>query len=150
MIPIKSHKVLRIAQWNVNGLQQHKERVKLFLNQNQIDILLISETHFTCKNHLTIPRYDFCYTNHPDGTAHGGTAILIKTTIPYYEQLKYAEATIQATSVRVKRPLRDITIAAVYCPPRCYVKVEHFEALSARVFWPEGILTAKIRSGDQD
>jgi exonuclease III len=98
------------------------------LNQNQIDILLISETHFTSKNHFTISGYDLCYTNHPDGTAHGGTAILIKTTIAYYEQLKYTVPVIQATSVRVKGPLRDITIAAVYCPPRHNLKVEHFEA----------------------
>jgi hypothetical protein len=98
------------------------------LNHNQIDILLISETHFTSKNHFTIPGYDLCYTNHPDGTAQGGTAILIKTTIAYYEQLKYAEPVIQATSVRVKGQLRDITIAAVYCPPRHNLKAKHFEA----------------------
>jgi hypothetical protein len=102
--------------------------VKLFFNQNQIDILLISETHFTSKNHFTIPEYDLCYTNHPDGTTHVGTAILRKTKIAYYEQLKYAEPVIQATSVRVKVPLRDITIAAVYCPPRHNLKAEHFEA----------------------
>jgi len=119
---------LRIAQWNANGLQQHKDEVKLFLNQNHIDILLICETHFTSKNHFTIPGYDLCYTNHPDGTAHGGTAILIKTTIVYYEQLKYAEPQIQATSVRVKGPLCDITITAVYCLPRHNLKAERFEA----------------------
>jgi len=118
---------LRIAQWNANGLQQHKE-VKLFLNQNQIVILLICETHLTSKNHFTIPGYDLCYTNHPDGTAHRGTAILIKTTIAYYEQLQYTEPVIQATSVRVKGPLRDITIAAVYCPLWHNLKAEHFEA----------------------
>jgi hypothetical protein len=98
------------------------------LNQNQIDILLISETHFTSKNHFTIPGYDLCYTNHRDGTAHGGTAILIKTTIAYYEQLKYTKPVIQATSVRVKGPMRDTTITAVYCPPRHNLKAEHFEA----------------------
>ena len=98
---------MRIAQWNANSLQQHKEEVKLFLNQNQIDILLISETHFTPRNHFTIPGYDLCYNNQPDGTAHGGTAILIKTTIAYYEQLKYSETVIHDTSVRVKGPLRD-------------------------------------------
>jgi exonuclease III len=119
---------LRIAQWKANGLQQHKEEVKLFLNQNQIDILLISETHNTTKNHFTISGYDLCYTNHPDGTAHGGTAIIIKNTIAHYVQLKYTEPVIQATSVRVKGPLCDITIAAVYCPQRYNLKAEHFEA----------------------
>ena len=53
----------------------------LFLKQNLIDILLISETHFTNKNHYTIPGYDLWYTCHPDGTAHGGTAIIIKNTL---------------------------------------------------------------------
>jgi exonuclease III len=103
---------LRIAQWNANSLQQHKEEVKLFPNQNQIDIVSISETHFTSKNQFTIPGYELCYKNQPDGTAHGGTAILIKTTTAYYEQLKYAEPVIQSTSVRVKGTVRDITIVA--------------------------------------
>jgi exonuclease III len=54
---IKTDKFLRIAQWNANGLQNHKEEIKLFLKQNFIDILLISETHFTTKNYFSIPRY---------------------------------------------------------------------------------------------
>ena len=62
--------VLRRAQWKANGLQRHREEVKLFLNQNHIDILLICETYFTSKNHFTIPVYELCYTNHQDGTAH--------------------------------------------------------------------------------
>jgi len=37
-------KFLRIAQWNANGLAQHKGEVQLFLQQNKIDILLVSET----------------------------------------------------------------------------------------------------------
>jgi hypothetical protein len=98
------------------------------LKQNLIDILLISETHFTNENHYTIPGYDLCYTCHPDGTAHGGTAIIIKNTLEYYERPKYAEATIQATSVTVSGLFYKITIAAGYCPPRHNLKEEHFKA----------------------
>jgi len=72
---------LKIAQWKANGLQQHKDEVVLFLKQNQIDMLLISETHFTSKNYFSIPGYERCCKNHPDGTAHGDTAIIIKNTI---------------------------------------------------------------------
>jgi len=61
-------------------LQNHEE-IKLFLNHNFIDILLISETHFTTKNNFIIPKYKLYYTNHPDGTVHQGTAVLIKETI---------------------------------------------------------------------
>ena len=120
--------MLRIAQRNANGLQQHKEVVKLFLKQNLIDIILVSETHFTNKNHYSIPEYDRCYTCHPHGTAHGGTAIVIKNTIEYYERPKYGEAAIQATSVTVSCLSHKITIAAVYFPPRHNLKEVNFEA----------------------
>ena len=68
---------LNIAFWNANGLAQHTLEVKYFLNEKQIDILLISETHFTAKNYFTIPNFKFYHANHPDGTSHGGSAILI-------------------------------------------------------------------------
>jgi len=102
---------LRIAQWNANGLQNHKEDIKLFLHQNFIDILLISETHFT-----TIPRDKLYYTNNPNGTAHGDAAILINGTIEHNELLKCEEDSIQATSIKVKGFPCEITITAVCCP----------------------------------
>jgi hypothetical protein len=91
-------------------LQSHREEIKLFLTQNFIDILLISETHFTNKIYFSIPRYKLFYTNHPDGTAHGGTAIFIKETIENYELLKYEDDSIQATSIKVKGFPYDIII----------------------------------------
>jgi hypothetical protein len=90
----------------------------LFLQQNYIHIFLISETHFTTKNYFRIPRYKLYYTNLPDGTAHGGTAILIKETIEHYKLLQYEEESIQATSIPVNGFPYAITISAVYCPPR--------------------------------
>jgi hypothetical protein len=67
-------------------------------------------------------------TNHPDGTSHGGTAILIKQTINHYELPKYETQRIQATSVKVKALPYEMTVSAVYCPPRQNVKIEHFES----------------------
>jgi hypothetical protein len=107
-------------------LQNYKEEIKLFLNQNFIDILLISETHFTTKTYFNIPRYKLYYTTHPDGTAPGVTAIFRKETIENYELLKYEEDSIQATSVKVKGIPYEITITAVYCLPRHNLKKGHY------------------------
>jgi len=85
MSTINTNKFLRIAQWNANGLQNHKEELIIFLKQNYIDKLLISETHFTYKNYFRTPSYKLCHTTHPDGTAQGGTAILVKDSIQHYE-----------------------------------------------------------------
>ena len=54
---------MRISLWNANSLAQHKFELELFLKQQQIDVMLISETHFTDKNYLKINGYNIYYTN---------------------------------------------------------------------------------------
>jgi exonuclease III len=74
-------KFIRITLWNANGIAQQKDEIKMCLQQNKIDILLISGTHFTTKSYFKIPHYNTYYTNHPDGTAHAGTAVILKQTV---------------------------------------------------------------------
>jgi exonuclease III len=123
-------KFLRIAQWNANGLDQHKEEVQLFLQHNKIDILRVSETKFTTNTHFRIPQYNTYYTNHPDGTAHAGTAILVKQTIQHYELSQYAPELLQATSICVRTFPFEMTVSAVYSlpPPKYNLKKEQYEA----------------------
>jgi hypothetical protein len=90
--------------------------------------MLISEKHFTYKSHFSIPGYNFSHTNHPDGTAHGGTAILIRSPLTYSEQLRYAKPELQATTIQIKGPQRNIKIASIYCPPKHNLKATHFNA----------------------
>jgi hypothetical protein len=47
-------KFLRVTQWNANGLLNHQEEIKIFLNINATDILLISKIHFTSRSYLNI------------------------------------------------------------------------------------------------
>jgi hypothetical protein len=69
-----------------------------------------------------------CHTNHPEDKAHGGTAIFIRTTIAFAEQLCYAKPELQATIIQVQGPHRHIKIASVYCPPRFNLKAAHFDS----------------------
>jgi exonuclease III len=114
-------KFIRIAQCNANGLAQHKEEVQLFL-RHKIDILLISETHFTTKTHFQIPQYNTYYTNHPDGTAHAGTAIIVKHTLRHHELSQYAADFLQATSINVSTLPFELTVSAVYSSPKHNLK----------------------------
>ena len=93
---------MRLALWNANSLAQHKFELELFLKQQQIDILLISETHFTDKNYLKIHGYNFDHTQHPSGKAQGGTGIIIKSSIKHYELPSFQKDYLQATSVAVE------------------------------------------------
>jgi hypothetical protein len=103
--------------------------LRLFIHTLDLDVLLISETHFTTRSHITIPHYSIYTTNHPDGTAHGGTAVIIKQTLLHNEQAKYELANIQATSVAIADNMGGLTLTAVYCPPRHNNKQEDYTKL---------------------
>jgi hypothetical protein len=77
---------LKLALWNANGPTQSIEELKMFLSLHDIEVKLISETHFTQKSYLKLPDYSVYHTNHPAGIARGGTAIIIKTTIKHHLQ----------------------------------------------------------------
>jgi len=72
---------LKIALRNANGLAQHTEELKNYIQNQQGDIMLISERYFTERSYFKIPNYAIYDTQHPDGTAHGGTAIIIKKAL---------------------------------------------------------------------
>lgn len=117
---------LKLAVWNANGLCQHVHEVRAFLQIHKIDIMLISETHFTEKSYIKIPKYNIYNTNHPDGKAHGGTALIVKNDVKHYETDKYATDHLQATSVAVDISTGTLTISAIYCPPKHNNKQQHF------------------------
>lgn len=109
---------IRIAAWNANGLLQHVHTIEIFLLTEKIDICLISETHLTKENYINIKGYKFYHTVHPSDKARGGSGILIKEKIDHYEEPKFSEEAIQATSVNIKVTSRSYTVTAVYCPPK--------------------------------
>jgi len=117
---------IQLAIWNANGLSKHKNELQAFLRDQNIDIMLISETHFTKKNYIKFNRYNVYHTMHPDGTAHGGSAIVIKNNIKHHVINEYRTEKIQATTV-VMEWSGPLTISAVYCPPKHATKQDEFE-----------------------
>jgi len=93
---------LRLALWNANGLSLHRLELQTFLDMHKIDIALISETHFTSRTVFRLPRYIVSHSIHPDDTAHGGAAVIIRSSLRHHlEALPW-----------------PLTVPAVYCPTR--------------------------------
>lgn len=118
--------MLRIGLWNANGILQRRAEIELFLNHHKIDILLISETHFTDRNFFRIPHYKSYFTCHPDNRAHAGTAIIIRSNISHFEMEPFSTDHLQATSIQVNGFHGDLTISAAYCPPRHKITQNQF------------------------
>jgi exonuclease III len=96
-----------------NDLAQHTEELKTFISIHNIDVMLISETHFPEENFLKLPNYAVYHTNHPAGTARDGTAIIIKNTIKRHQLNNCSQDFLQATSVSVEDSVYLLTILAV-------------------------------------
>ena len=99
---------IKIAIWNANGLIQHIQEIKAFVSNQNIDIMLISETHLTDKSHVIIPNYSIYNTNHPANTAQGASAIVIKRSIGHFYNPNFSTAHIQDVSVTIKDSSGDL------------------------------------------
>ena len=66
-------------------------------------------------------------TQHPNGTDHGGTTIIIKTGIKHHLHYHYNLDHLQATSVVTEDGIGPLTLAAVYCTPKHNIKAEQFQ-----------------------
>lgn len=119
---------LRIATWNANGLTERKQELEVFLQMEKIDVILISETRFTSRSHFTIKNYNMYTTNHPSGNSHGGTAIIIKSNLKHYPLEEYCTVKIQATTVKIQDHKSEISLSAIYCPPKHSISSDDFKA----------------------
>lgn len=117
---------LKICLWNANGLSQHRLEIEKFLTEQNIDIMLISETHFTEKNNFKINDYQIYDTKHPSGKAHGGSAILIKNRIKHFQMEGFSEDYIQATSICLSEWNGNCIISSMYSPPKHTINAQQY------------------------
>lgn len=118
---------LVIAEWNANGISSHTNEIEVFLHNYFIDILLVSETHFTSKSYFRIKGYDTITANHPDDRAHAGAAVLIKSNIKYEVADPITEPFLQAAGIKIVCDNTNISIYSVYFPPRYNLKCHQYE-----------------------
>jgi len=108
---------LKIGLWNARGLVKNIEELGLFLSANEIDVMLITETHMRPGLRAYLPGYDQYYANHPSETAKGGSAVFIRSTIAHTQNEPMSRLNIQAASVSVPTNGGCIKISSIYLPP---------------------------------
>lgn len=79
--------------------------------------MLLTETRLTNKNKLKITEYQTYRSDNPDGSAHGGTTILIYNYLSHHILSTNPSGNLQVTVISLSTKSRPINIAAMYCPP---------------------------------
>lgn len=121
--------IIRIMAWNCNGLQKHQSELQVVLDIENIDVCLISETHFTKQSHIKFKGYTVYHALHPDNKGRGGSAVIIKDNIKHHENSKHEEPDIQSISISIRTKRFPLTVAAIYCPPRYTIKKQTYLSL---------------------
>jgi hypothetical protein len=102
--------------------------VKMYIFNNKIDIMLISQTYYTIKDYFKTSSYLIYHTTHTDGTAHSGTIITIKNNVQHHELNSFESKFLQAIAMEVEDWLDFVVVSSVYCPSKHITINEQFEA----------------------
>ena len=78
--------------------------------------------HFTRESYLKLRGFDVYHTIHPSKCATGGSAVIVKTRLSHYKDVKIEKEEYQVTSVKLKTSTGAITVAAIYSLPRHNLK----------------------------
>lgn len=117
---------LRIMCWNANGLNQRKLELEVVLKLENIDICLVSETHFTKESYFKISGYKCYHSLHPSNKARGGSAVMIRENLKHNDSVKIETEMFQICAITIKTKTFEAQVASIYCPPGSTVKQDSF------------------------
>lgn len=120
---------LRLAFWNADGVWEQRLQLKHFLKEQKIDILLLNESHLKPRHNLKIQNYDIIRTDR-DGPK-GGTAIIIKSLLPYTNLQLPPLQSIEATAISLLTPGQPIHLIAAYKSPPVPIVINDLRNLGA-------------------
>jgi len=118
---------LNIGVWNAGGLANKALELELFVKCHNIEIMLVSETHFCSRSYYKLHGYDIHQATHPADRKRGGYAILIKSCLQCYQFYSLQSPNVQCVPVKVKTDLGETAIASFYCPPNFPCTANDFE-----------------------
>jgi hypothetical protein len=117
-----------------------RKNLKLISSSTTSTSCLISEMHFTEKSHLKLPNYTTYHTNHPAGTARGGTSIIIKNCNKHHQLNSYSQDILPATSVSVEDSVGCLSSSKAHSEART---IRRFYNTKGRRFIAVGEFNAK-------
>lgn len=113
---MSGYKSLTLATWNANSIKYKKHELNDFLNNHDIDIILLTETHLKPHVSCSLPNYKF-HRFDRDGQSGGGVGIIIKNSINHSLLPDLNLKAIETIAISVKNINgTNLTIRCVYCP----------------------------------
>lgn len=141
---------LKLMNWNANGVATRRHELHLFAVDNDLDVLLLSETRLQPNHVFNIPGYQTYRTDRPARGRRnpgGGTAILVHRRV-VHRLIQVNTNVLESTGIAVHAGGAELCLFAAYSPPRAAVPPAELDALlgSGRTVIIGGDLNAKHAS----
>ena len=110
---------LNILQFNIRGLVNKQDDLRMLLNDYNIDIVLLCETWLNDTNvhRVDIPGFNLVYKNR-ESRKGGGVCILLKNNLKFREyENKSCPITFEVVTVELKTNNKNLMISSAYRPP---------------------------------
>lgn len=105
---------IKICQWNSRSLEKNRASLRNYLNENCVDVVVLSETWQKDKRPIKIPGFNSIYLNRFDG--YGGVAIFVSVNYTFEQvTFNFPFQHIEICGVKLLEP--DVTIVSIYKPP---------------------------------
>ncbi|KAJ2941788.1 hypothetical protein O0L34_g10595 [Tuta absoluta] len=105
--------------WNPGGVREHVSDLRMAVQQQNIDVILLGETKLTPGIDLDIPNYH-CYRRDeisPRRIPYRGTAILVKMDLIHEELPLPNFLTTRSIGIRTRHAGQELRLYAAYRPP---------------------------------
>lgn len=120
MTNTQSSKLIKLAVWNANGIRNKINEVEIFLNNYNIDIIIITETKLQATDKIKIRNYSVHKYDRNDPVPGGGVAILIKKSIPYVKITINQNLSFEYACIKLNN---DLSIIGIYNKPTNYYEI---------------------------
>lgn len=107
-----------MLNWNARSLAAKQAELIEFLNFNQIDVAVLTETHLKPTVNFRLPDHTV-YRMDRTGAQGGGVAIAVRKGLAFRALPDYRLKIIEAIGVELVTPQGPIEIIAAYCPTQC-------------------------------
>lgn len=112
-------KPLRVVHWNAQSLTGKRRLLANFLREQEVDLMLISETHLSSQDDFRIPGYEVYRQDEVgiDGRAYRGLAVIARRRLVHQLVPPRILDSIYALGVDVQMGPCELRLFAVYRPP---------------------------------
>jgi exonuclease III len=126
------HRPLKVIAFNANGISRQRYEFSKQLQDQKVDVALLSETHLKRHERFGIPNYTIYRTDHFPGRK-GETAVAIRKGIPHTNVDLPPLVSIEATGVYIPIGNKEVFLAAVYkSPSRTWSDTDIMKLLAIR------------------